>query len=632
MAAKDRPGTVTGGGTSRLATLWPFAAAAAALLLLHSATVRLMAGTELDFGSSINLPTPGYARFLALWMLYAGLAAGALALGLVRALGAKGREAGFLEVWNAGSDRKWIVYGSLFALLIPAALHTFLLHGAPLTDDESAYRFMARVLAAGRVYADSPPLKLFFDNRFMINDGKMFAHFFVGWPALLAPGVWLGIPGFMNAVYSALTVPALYAVLRRLAGVAWARAGLLLYLTSPMLMVTAATETSHTSCVAALAWFTLLCLRSRDAGAPWWVHGAAAAAFCVAFFIRPTSALGVGLPLLVWWLLGLERGSRVRSLAAFAVPAVAFAALFLTVNRLQTGSFFEVAYQRAYTYAEENDFRFSLWPHAIEGGAFTEIGFHDAGRSLAVAAAALFRLNVTLLGWPCSLLFALFAGRGRLRAVLKLSVLSYFVFHFSTNNVGIDTFAPMHFFELAWPLLLLTVCGLETLTAALSRLAGLPASWRRGPAAAACALVVVSLASYVPVRFGVIGRVADNVAMPFRAVREAELGPSVVFVHYPFIQYCRSAPTEGWVFVRPNNRPDLSDHVLWVNHLSVEKNKLLMRRFPDREGYVLAWDPSCRVVFLRLANLAPGSLPDAPISGIDEVGAVAPDPLRAALR
>ncbi|MCP3960820.1 MAG: hypothetical protein GY719_23495 [bacterium] len=608
--------------TSHLGYLLPFAGAALVLLLLDAATANLMSGSELDLGTSLNLPTPGYARYLALYMLYGSLAAGLIAVGLVRLVSTGGLERRLADAWRAADDRKWIVYASVFALLIPAALRTFLLQGAPLTDDESAYRYMAQLVASGRVYGDSPALKLFFDNRFMVNDGKVFAHFFIGWPALLAPGVWLGIPGFMNSIYSALTVPALFAVLRRLAGSGWAKGGTLLYLSSPMLMVTAATETSHTSCVAALAWFTLLVLRSRDADAPWWVHSAAATVFCVAFFIRPSSALGVGLPLLAWWLLGLRGRAAMRHFAAFAVPAVVLAALFLTVNKLQTGSYFEVAYQRAYTYAVENDFRFSLWPKEVDGGAFNELVFGDPRRALAITGAALARLNVTFLGWPCSLLFGLFAGRGRLRATLLLSCLCYLALHFYTNNVGIDTFAPMHFFELAWPALLLSVCGLERITRALAGLAGPPEGWRVRwlPAALACALVITSLIAYVPVRFAAIGKVAGNVALPFEALREAGMGPSVIFVQKPFIQYCKSAPTRGWVFVRPNNDPELTNDVLWANHLSIEKNQLLMRRFPDREGFVMAWDRDCRVVFIPLANLAPGALPDAPVSGIEEVG------------
>ena len=609
--------------TSRFGRIVPFAAAAVLLLLLDSATSELMRGSELDLGTSLNLPTPGYGRFLALWTFYASLAAAALTLGLVRIFGAGRWPERLVAAWTHASDRKWVFYASVFAFLIPAALRTFLLAGAPLTDDESAYRFMAQVLATGRVYAESPPLKLFFDNRFMINDGKLYAHFFVGWPALLAPGVWLGATGFMNAFYSALTVPALFGVLRRLAGSAWARVGLLLYLGSPMLMVAAATETAHTSCIAALAWFTWLCLLSREEDSPWWVHSTLATLFCVAFFIRPTSALGIGLPLLVFWLAGLRRSSGARAAVAFAIPAIALAALFLTVNKLQTGSFFEVAYQRAYTYAESNDFRFSLWPEGYEGGAMSELELRGVRRSLAVAAAGLFRLNVSLLGWPCSLLFALFAGRGRLRGTLALSLFSFLALHFYTNNVGIDTFAPMHYFEMAWPVLLLTVCGLERLTSALARFDGPPGRWRASalPVAALSALILTSLLSYVPVRFAAIARIAGNIARPQETLRRMDAGPSVVFVQEPFIRYCASTPAEGWVFSRPNNDPRLENEVLWVNHLSIEKNKALMRRFPGRQGFVMAWDRACRVVYLPLDNLAPGALPDAPVSGIDEVGA-----------
>lgn len=623
---------------SRLRWLLPLAGGALALLLLDTARSELMGGLEIDFGRTLNLPGTGHARYLALWLFYASLAAASMTLGLARL--AEGTTPGgglsqrLVTAWNAASDRRWIVVTSALAFLIPVTLRGLLLGGAPLTDDESAYRFMAEVLASGKVYADSPPLKLFFDNRFMINDGKLYAHYFIGWPALQAPGVWLGVAGLMNAVYCALTVPALYAVLRRLTGSGWARLGAVLFLTSPMLMVAAATETAHTSCVAALAWFTLFFLKTRDEDASWWMHSAAALMFSVAFFIRPISALGVGLPFLIWWFIPFARlrrdselrgsTSATRHFVAFALPAMAMALLFLSVNKLQTGSFFEVAYQRAFTYAQENDFRFSLWPENMKGDSFAELGFGGVRRSLSVLSAALFRLNVSFLGWPCSVLFALFAGRGKIRGVLGLSILSFLVLHFFTNNVGIDTFAPMHYFELAWPLLVLSVCGIARLTRALADFeAAGPVRWQSRistlPAAAVCALVLTSCLSYVPVRFAAISRIADNVAMPWRAHREAGLGRSVIFAPEPFILYCGSRPATGWVFVRPNNDPKLQNDILWVNHLSIEKNRLLMRSFPDREGYVMAWDQACKVVFIPLDRLTPGSFPDAPVSGIDAV-------------
>ncbi len=592
---------------------------------------QFLQGFRLDLGASLNAPTPGFGRFLALWTFFAGFAAVFLALGWARWLAVHADFTGHVEAaWNRSSETKWLLYGSLFGFLIPLGLRTWLLHGAPLTDDESAYRFMAEVLAQGRVVADSPPHKLFFDNRFLINDGKLYAHYFLGWPALLLPGVGLGLTGWMNALYSAFTVPALFFVVQRLCGSTWARMAILLYLASPLLMVAAATETAHTSCVAALAWLTWCWLRSRDEDAPLAVHAGVATTFAIAFFNRPTSALGIGLPLLGLWLGQLRTRTwreRWRALLAFALPALAFASLFLLVNWQQTGSPFTVAYQRAYSYAQENDFRFSLWPQAVPGDTFTEFQFAGVSRSLAVTSAALYRLNIDLFGWPCSFLFALLAGLGAraaphaasaIRAVVAM-VLSYLLLHALTDNVGIDTFAPMHYFELAWPVLLLSVVGLAGLTTTLSRWDAVHAQagfWGAGqlrllPLALAASLVLVSGLTYLPARFSAIARIADNIRLPWVRLAEAGIERAVIFAPDPFIYYCRSAPTRGWVFVRPNNDPQLENAILWVNHLTLEKDRQLMHRFPDRQGFVMVWDQRCEVLFLPLDQIPPGSIPDA---------------------
>lgn len=622
----ERP-AVTGerrDGASLDALILPFAGAGMSLLLLWALGHERLGGFVLDLGRSLHEPTPGLGRYLALWSVFGGVAAACLAVGVARLLRHRRLEERWAAAWLAASDRRWIAYGTLIALLVPALLRTWLLHGTRLTDDESAYRLAAQLLAAGRLYGDSPPLKLFFDNRFLINDGKLYTHYFLGWPALLAPGVWLRIPGFMNAVYAALTVPPLYLTLRRLAGAAWARAGVVLYLVSPMLMVAAATETAHTSCVAALAWLTWCALRAAEPGASWRFHSGTALAFSVAFFIRPTSALGVGLPFLALWAWSLRRrgGTELgRALAAFFLPALCGAAAFLLVNRAQTGSAFEVAYQRAYSYAEENDFRFALWPHPVAGGSFTELTVGGPGRALAVTAAALFRLQAALFGWPSSLVFAAFAA-WRPGRVLWAAVGSYFLLHLFTDNVGADTFAPMHYFEVAWPLLVLTALGLARLTAAAGRLELATGGserwpWRSLPAAGAVALVAVTLLGYVPVRFAAIHRIAANVRMPQEAVVAADLHRAVVFAPDPFVVYCRSAPTRGWVFARPNNRPDLDDDVLWVNHLSVADDRRLLQHFPGRRGWVMVWDVHCQVRLLPLDALRPGSIPDAAVRGLD---------------
>src|SRR5262249_35896727 len=137
---------------------------------------------------------------------------------------------------------------------IPLAIRLFVIHSAPLTDDEGAYRFGAELLASGRLWVPSPPMKLFFDQNFMINDGRLYPAYFLGWPALLAPRVGFLSPGIVTPLLSAATVPFLFRLLRSVVGASWARAGVILFLSSPFLQTTAATELSNTSWMLLIAW------------------------------------------------------------------------------------------------------------------------------------------------------------------------------------------------------------------------------------------------------------------------------------------------------------------------------------------------------------------------------------------
>ncbi len=613
-------------GTSAWWWAWPLLAGCVTLLSFHAVGARFFDHYTLDLGSTVG-PTPRFKRFLELWGAFGTIASILWAVGFAR-LAATGQRAGRLGAWwDASADRLWLLAGACAGFVVPAALRILLLHGAPLTDDESAYRFTAELLASGRLWVGSPPLKLFFDRVFMINDGHLYGQYFVGWSALMVPGVWLDVPGFMNALYAALTVPALFLVLRRLAGGRWAKAGVLVYLFAPMLMVGAATELSHTSCLMALAWMTLSLLRSRDVDAPWWSDAGVAFGFGLALFIRPTSALGIGLPLLVYWGVGLRsqpREQRRLRLTAFLLPAVLMASLFLAVNKVQTGSATTVAYQRFLSYIRENGYRFSGLDYLNEG----ELKLLRLDFSLLTvlgrAGIALFRLNFDLFGWPCSLLFVLLAGFGGFTTVLWMSLLSFFCVHLYLFDSGIDSFGPVHYFETAWPLLLLTVLGLRRAcenstgptalpAAAAPTRAGVPATFL--PPALLAALVAASLGGYLPVRFRALAQMAEAINTPREALRQAGLHHAVVFVPHPYVALCRSWPNEHFVNWWPNNDPDLRNDVLWANHISVEQDRRLMARFSDRRAYVMHWTPGCTVEFLALDGLAPGSIPDGFIGG-----------------
>lgn len=577
---------------------------------------------RLDLGT-IRFPKPRHITFLSFWSVLGGAAVWFMSLGIVKLIG-KTPLFGRLETrWHQSSDALWITGGALLGAALPLVLRFFVLEGAPLTDDESVYRFQAQLLATGRLTGTSLPgeLKLFLDRIFMINDGRMYGQYFVGWPALMVPGVWLGATGVMNALYSALTVPALFLVVRRLFGSGWSKVVVLLYLSAPFLMIGAATELSNTSCIAVLAWFVWFFLRTKDREPRWWDHAGLAVSFSIAFFIRPTSALGVGLPFLIAWLFSLRRYSRARrmkALIAFALPALGFAALFLSVNQIQNGSAFQVSYRQVFKYMEANDYRFAgRGPQ--QAHQHHSFDFTDVSKALANTGTALYRLNYALFGWPASLALLLVAGFRRRVRLFWASFACYLAVHFFLDDIGIDTFGPLHFVEIALPVLVLSIAGLRGLFKAgrkLDRQLEAPFSYRSLPVVGLGVVILVSLAGYVPVRLIALHDIATAVNQPTRIVERAGLREAVVFAPKPFAPSCSTAAPKHFVFWRPNNHPDLLDPVLWVNHISVEDDQRFMRYFPERTGYVLHWNKLCEAELMPLAELGPGDVPRGPI---DEV-------------
>ena len=557
----------------------------------------LPSGFHLDVGS-IASPRTDLLTFFMVYGVLGLLAGGLIAKGLSRRAGLV---VAVKRVVSVGADRTFVGVAVAAALALGLIARVVVLQGAPLTDDESCYHFAAQLLTEGRLYADSPPMKLFFDRTFMVNDGRLYSQYFLGWPALLAVGTAIGLPGVVNPILHALTMPAFFAIGRRVAGPVGARALVLLALSSPFLWLGSGTMLSHTACLWALTWTAAAALRSRDDDAGLWVDAAVGTLFAVAFFIRPTSALGTGVPVLVWWAWGAWQRRSLAKLAAFAVPAGALAALFFAVNAIQNGDPLSVAYQRRIAYAAENLHRFVPGP---ESKAVANFGVDGLGAFLANQAAALLRLNFAVLGWPCSLLLAFAAGTGRHARLFGGSLLCFFAVHLVISDVGVDSYGPTHYTETVLGWLVLTVIAARRLTAQ-----GTTPEERALPVAAAIAFSFVAAVAFTPVRAATAHRLATDVRTPLDAA--AGLSNAVVFSTPPFTRACASLPGGGFVYYRPNNDPGLTNDVLWVNHLSLERDRHLMaHRFPDRQGYVLIWPDDCHAEAQPLASVDPSDVTD----------------------
>jgi hypothetical protein len=563
-------------------------------------------------------PTFGYAALGGIWGIYGTFAALALTMALAHLAAEGGAGERLARRWRAVSDRFFVGAVAVAATLGALATRRLVLDGAALTDDEAAYRFAAQLLASGRLWVDSPPMKLFFDHGFLLNDGRLQAMYFLGWPALQVPGIWLGIPGAMNALYFGATVPAVFLVARRLLGSDAARVAALLFAASPFLLALAATELSHTTSLLALAWTTLLFLASRDPGATWRVHAGLATAFSVAVFVRPITAAGLGAVLLPLWAFDRlrERRGRAAALAAFALPAALFGGLFLAAQDAQHGSPLRTGYHHSIDYLIENEYRFATrapLPQKAPGLEFDQLGV-SYGRM----ASGLFTLGLDLHGWPLGLLAAapaLIPGTGGFVWVLGAGGLLGVVFD---RVVGVDSFGPVHYSEIALPLVLLLAAGWRATArgAAAARFAA--ADWRRWVAPAALvALTLTAWGGYVPLRWYNLAQMADSILAPTEAVEAANLRRAVVFAPFPWVRSgCQPYPANHFRFQRPVPSPDLDDDVLWVNHVDLATDRALMEQFPGRKGYAVLWAPGCKIEVLSLDEATEKTLPKGRLSTI----------------
>lgn len=585
-----------GGSTAR--TVAGHVVVAGVLLWGLRAAIRL-GGKGFPIGNgSVNLPGEGILGWWALYAVFGTLAVAALARALF--LWSDGRTERLLDLWRRGSDRAWMAGLSLLAFGLSVAVCWGVLRRTSLTIDESAYRFMADLLSHGRLYGHSPPDKLFYDRRFLVNDGKMYAQYFLGWPALLAPFQRLGLPELANPFWFACTVPILFDTVRRLVGSAWARLAGVLYATAPFALFMAATQLSHPSCAFWLALVAWACVRAREPDAPAWVPALLGFAYSAAFFTRPTTALGIGTPFLVawaWHALRAPAPHRLRSFVAFAVPTGLLATAFLAVNKIQTGHAFLPAYQAAIAY-------YKTTPYLGNAPTYAKIAdfrFTEGWRPFAQPMIALFRLNYATFGWPIGFLFLPFAAGQRGFRLFLASGLCMLGVHEFIADAGIDAFGPVHFFEMLLPLVVLTVLGLRGLVSRSD-----PSWLPRASVAVLVASMLVALPGYDLWRGQSLDIMGRELRQPLDLVKD--LGPSVVFVNKTrWGVMCLAPRVRHFHMRRPTNSPRFDDEVLWLNHISVPLDQAFMAvHYPGRKAYIMDWHTHpCGPYLIPLEGLAP---------------------------
>jgi hypothetical protein len=514
--------------------------------------------------------------FLLHYLLFGSVAAGCLAWAVSLSVGD-----GFARIFDRLGT---LSRGATIIMVGVSAAATFaavtlvrygLLRDTAITDDENAYVFMARVFASGRLYLPSVPAEIrpFFDNQFIINDGKWYGIYFPGHPLVLALGAVVGAERWIPSLVTVLSVVMGFLVARRIFGGRAAALSALLFPVTVYMVFPSATLLAHST--AALALLTFVYGATRIGDAPesirWWIMAGVGLAW--AGMTRPLGPAAFAVPWLVWLILRVRRNGRLRAWAGalvFCAIGLASILLFFGYNLALTGDPFQTGYQRS----------IELNKHALLAGRLPAPWplptIYEVGHTF-------LRLNFWEFGWPLSLLFVPFFRRTGPGILVLLGSCAVPLAYALIGMTNVYALGPTHYAEIAVFVAILSASGIEALVErARSGTAG--EQWSRfvmavPPVSVGCMLLV-----FLPIHAASLRGMSQITRAPYELVESQGLDRAVVFVHsLPALMVHPGA----WVYFHRNPRPDLLDPVLFVRHLGPEHDSRLMRAFPDRKAYIM---------------------------------------------
>ena len=434
---------------------------------------------------------------------------------------------------------------SLIAVAVSYLVADRVFERMPHIEDEMAYVWQAQILAKGHLTLPSPPSKESFLVPFVVDyHGQRFGKYPLGWPAMLALGVALGIRSWVNPLLAGLGVWLTYRLGKRTLGETVGLLAAGLTIASPFFLMNSGSLLSHPFGLVLSAAFAIAWLDAWDpnltgelAGRRWLPTLVAALSLGLLILTRPLTAVGVALPFAVHGLYLLIRGdwSTRRRLLAFSAIVLALAALIFVWQWAVTGD------------PKLNPY--TLWWKYDTIGFGPGVGRSPQGHTLRQAwintRFSLISGAHDLFGWgPYSWIFLPFGLIPLLRqrrALLIGAVFPSLVLVYLAYWIGSQLFGPRYYYE---GLYSLTIAG----AAGIAFLAGWPtrpgepwhvySGWKMARpllmTAIVALLVSANLLFYTPMRVGGMHGlygVTRTRLEPFETPEAKALAPALIVVH-----------------------------------------------------------------------------------------------------
>lgn len=450
----------------------------------------------------------------------------------------------------------------LFGLsVLYSAILAYFSHGSfPMSGDGYAYLTQAKIMAQGRLYVDSHPLRQFFDCDYIVNNGKYFGCYPLATPFFLMLGVLVGMPWLVNPVVGSLALIVIYYLIKQFFTPEAARYGVYFILLSKFSSsYINTTYLSHPTSLLFISLFIYLFITGLNRR---WNYRLFLAGLALggAVYARPLTAAAISAPITLWGLYKLfRRNWPYRSIGVFLAGLMIPMSLLMLTNKIQTGNPFVMGYQLQ----------------------FRSPGFQEGYNLMQAVGTMLWRLRAIeymVVFQPLSvfipLLFVVFAFKGRNKypylflGLLVMLCLAYLPL--STSIWDLRYYYPPLIYLIG-----LIPWGVYRFSR-ISIKRGWGFSYRH--VLTLLLLLILSFKLWGLYQWGLApSKSFERLKLPYDTVEQAGIRNAVIFI--------RDIENELYPQWYTRNSLDYSDDVLYALDLGAE-NKLLMDYYPKRKYYI----------------------------------------------
>ncbi|MGB1285437.1 MAG: glycosyltransferase family 39 protein, partial [Aggregatilineales bacterium] len=239
--------------------------------------------------------------------------------------------------------RAAIVLLMLFTFGITALVSERVFERLPHLEDEVAYLYQARVFADGDTTVDTPQPPRAYWQPFVVDSretGQRFGKYTPGWSVMLAPGVMMGQPWLINALFAVLTVALIFRLGSEIYNPDVGLVAAILLAFSPMALLLNASLMGHTAALFYTTMFVFAYWRLQQGkhALQWGLLAGLMLGMLV--ISRPLSGIAVALPFIAWSVLRLLRAfliepdfsQRLQSTLKTLTPLVALGIVTLLIT------------------------------------------------------------------------------------------------------------------------------------------------------------------------------------------------------------------------------------------------------------------------------------------------------------